>query len=133
MYGAYCGYSTVYNRLQRQHHPEGPQTSQAPDEDNILGNGNTTFSFIVVEGGGKETTYQIYTDKRTVGDALLELDLIAGEQGVYGLYVKTVNGITVDYDKDGKYWAFYVNGEYATTGVDNTDIVEGATYSFKVE
>ena len=36
-------------------------------------------------------------------------------------------------DKDGKYWAFYVNGEYASAGVDATDITEGATYAFKVE
>ena len=48
-------------------------------------------------------------------------------------YVKKVNGITADYDADQTYWAFYVNGEYATAGVDSTTIEEGATYSFKVE
>ena len=59
--------------------------------------------------------------------------MIAGEDGDYGLYVKTVNGETVDYDKDGKYWAFYINGEYGMTGVDATDIVEGDSYAFKAE
>ena len=59
--------------------------------------------------------------------------LIAGEDSEYGLYVKTVNGVTVDYDTDGKYWAFYVDGEYAATGVDSTDITAGATYTFKAE
>ena len=82
---------------------------------------------------GKETAYQISTDKKTVGEALVELNLIAGEDSQYGLNVKTVNGVTVDYDKDGKYWAFYVNGAYASKGVDSTDIEAGATYSFKVE
>ena len=48
--------------------------------------------------------------------ALLALDLIAGEDSQYGLYVKTVNGITADYDTDGSYWAFYIDGEYAQTG-----------------
>ena len=48
-------------------------------------------------------------------------------------YVKTVNGITADYDADGVYWAFYVNGEYAVSGVDSTPIAEGESYSFKVE
>ena len=57
----------------------------------------------------------------------------AGEDSEYGLYVKTVNGVTVDYDQDGKYWAFYVDGEYAATGVDSTDITAGATYTFKAE
>ena len=77
--------------------------------------------------------FEIHTDKKIVGEALLELNLIDGEQGDYGLYVKTVNGITVDFDKDGKYWAFYVGGEYAMSGVDSTEITAGSTYAFKVE
>ena len=100
---------------------------------NKLGEGKTQFTFTVVDKDGKETTFDIHTDKTTVGDALLELELIAGEESTYGLYVKTVNGITADYDVDQTYWAFYVNGEYATAGVDSTDIEAGATYSFKVE
>lgn len=49
----------------------------------------------------------------TVGKALLDQGVIAGEDSSYGLYVKTVNGTTLDYDTDGMYWAFYINGEYA--------------------
>ncbi len=110
-----------------------PDTTASTPESNVLGEGATKFTFTVTDAEGKETSYQVGTDKKTVGDALVELDLIAGEKSEYGLYVKTVNGITVDYDKDGKYWAFYVNGEYTTKGVDSTDIEAGATYSFKVE
>lgn len=91
------------------------------------------FTFIVVDKDGKETSFSISTDKATVGDALLEEGLIEGENGAYGLYVKKVNGIVADYDIDKTYWAFYINGEYAMSGVDATEIVEGATYSFKVE
>lgn len=108
-------------------------TATTESESNVLGEGKTEFIFTVTDKNGKETEYEIHTDKTIVGDALLELDLIAGEAGDYGLYVKTVDGITVDYDTDGKYWAFYVNGEYASTGVDSTNITEGDTYSFKVE
>ncbi len=103
------------------------------EEPNILGEGKTQFTFKVVDADGKETSYQINTDKATVGEALLELKLIAGEESTYGLYVKTVNGITVDYDKDGKYWAFYVGDKYADKGVDSTSVTSGETYSFKVE
>ncbi|MBQ8310229.1 MAG: DUF4430 domain-containing protein [Clostridia bacterium] len=92
-----------------------------------------TFTFIVVDAEGNETTFTVSSDKKTVGDALLAEGLIEGENETYGLYVKKVNGITADYDVDGTYWAFYINGEYAMTGVDSTDIEEGATYSFKVE
>lgn len=73
-------------------------------------------------------TFTIHTDKDTVGEALLEHDLIAGEEGAYGLYVKKVNGITADYDVDQSYWAFYIDGEFAMTGVDTTQIEEGKIY-----
>ena len=116
---------------------ESPVTTatqeNAQSDSNVLGEGNTKFNFIVVDKDGNETPFEIHTNKETVGDALLELELIAGDKGDYGLYVKTVNGITADYDKDGVYWAFYENGEYAQTGVDLTTITEGATYSFKIE
>lgn len=98
-----------------------------------LGEGSTQFTFTVVDKDGNETPFEIHTDKETVGEALTELGLVEGEEGGYGLYVKTVNGITADYDKDGTYWAFYVNGEYAPSGVDSTVITEGNHYSFKVE
>lgn len=108
-------------------------TSGDAKEDNVLGEGATVFNFVVVDKDGNETTFEIRTDKATVGEALLEVELIDGEEGDYGLYVKSVNGITADYDVDGSYWAFYINGEMAMTGVDATNVEEGATYSFKVE
>lgn len=99
----------------------------------VYGEGSTEFTFTVVDTEGNETQATIKTDKATVGEALLELGLIAGEGSDYGLYVKTVNGTTLDYDTDGKYWAFYVDGEYALTGVDSTEITAGSVYSFKAE
>ena len=70
----------------------------------------------------------VKTDKATVGEALQEHGLLEGEQGSFGLYVKKVNGITADFDIDQTYWAFYINGEYAMTGVDTTNIDESAEY-----
>ena len=40
---------------------------------------------------------------------------------------------TGGYDKDGVYWAFYVDGEYASTGVDATEVTAGAAYALKLE
>ena len=99
---------------------------------NVLGEGAVVFDFEVVDKDGNTTKFEIHTDKTTVGEALLELELIEGEDGAYGLYVKKVIGITADYDVDQTYWAFYINGEMAMTGVDATDVEAGATYSFKV-
>ena len=92
-----------------------------------------SFTFEVVDKDGNVTTFDITTDKATVGEALLEEGLIAGEVGQYGLYVTEVNGIVADYNVDQTYWAFYVDGAYASGGVDTTDVADGATYSFKVE
>ncbi|NBJ99416.1 DUF4430 domain-containing protein [bacterium 1xD8-48] len=108
---------------------EGSQAQGA----GAIGEGNTVFPFTVVDKDGNETKFEVHTDKEIVGEALEELGLISGDEGEYGLYVKTVNGITADYDADGVYWAFYVNGEYAVSGVDSTPIAEGESYSFKVE
>ena len=108
-------------------------TEQPKVEATKLGEGQTTFNFTVVDKDGGETKFEIKTDKTLVGEALQELNLIEGEPGAYGLYVKKVNGISADYDVDKTYWAFYVNGEYAVSGVDTTTIEAGATYTFKVE
>jgi len=98
-----------------------------------LGEGSKEFALTVTDKDGNETQFEIHTDKETVGEALQELNLIDGEEGEYGVFVKTVNGITADYDADGVYWAFYVNGEYAASGVDVTQITEGDSYALKVE
>ena len=98
-----------------------------------MGEGETMFLFNVVDPEGKESHFEIHTDEKTVGAALLSLGLIAGEDSEFGLYVKAVNGVTLDYAADGSYWALYVDGEYASTGVDSTDVTAGATYTFKAE
>lgn len=113
---------------------EAGTATETPDSNapTVKGEGATVFYFNVVDKDGTETKFEIHTDQAIVGDALLELGLIEGEDGPYGLYVKKVNGITADYDVDGTYWAFYVGDEYGMTGVDLTEIEAGATYAFKV-
>ncbi len=92
------------------------------------GEGETQFYFTVEYVNGTVTKFDIHTDKTTVGEALLELGLIEGSTSDFGLYVTTVNGVTADWDTENAYWAFYINGEYALTGVDSTEITDGATY-----
>ena len=97
-------------------------------QDTELGEGSKTL-VVRVEVEENSVTFTIHTDAETVGEALLELGLIAGEESQYGLYIKQVNGMTADYDIDQTYWAFYINGEYAMTGADTTPISEGEVYS----
>lgn len=116
-----------------------PSTEASTPSENVLqdgatlGTGAVSFTFTVVGGAGKELSATVNTDKKTVGEALTELGLISGEMGDYGLMVTTVNGETWTYKESKKYWAFYIDGAYAMTGVDATDVTPGATYTFKVE
>lgn len=107
-------------------------TAQSQTVVKELGEGKTKFDFEVTDKDGNTEKFVISTDKTIVGDALLELNLIEGDESEYGLYVKKVNGIVADYDVDKTYWAFYINGEMAPTGVDSTEITAGVTYAFVV-
>ena len=95
--------------------------------DTIIGSGKTTL-IVKVTANENSVVFTLKTDKETVGDALLENNLIEGDESEYGLYVKKVNGIVADYDVDQSYWAFYIDGDYAMTGVDSTEIAEEVEY-----
>ena len=105
-------------------------TASQTSNENELGTGKTTFSFVVTKLDKTSKTYTVHTDKTTVGAALLEVGLIAGSDSEYGLMVETVDGLKLEYNADKAYWAFYVDGEYAMTGVDSTNIEAGKVYGF---
>ena len=86
------------------------------------------FKVIVTDLDGNETSFAYTSSAASVGEALVAEGLIEGHETEYGLYIDTVNGITADWDKDQTYWAFYINGEYATTGIDGTEITANTTY-----
>ena len=92
--------------------------------DKEFGKGEKTVE-VEVKVEEQSVTFTIHTDADTLGAALLEHELIAGEDGQYGMYVKTVNGILADYDVNKSYWGFFQNGEYLMSGVDTTAIVGG--------
>ena len=96
-------------------------------ENTTVGSGANT---VTLEVAAEETTVTltVKTDETMLGAALLAEGIIAGEEGPYGLYVKSVNGMTADYDVDGTYWALYIDGSYALTGVDTTPIEAGTVY-----
>lgn len=104
-----------------------PWQTATYQEDKTFGNGKTTVQ-VEVKAEDKAVTFTLKTDKENLGAALLEHDLIAGDQGEYGLYVKFVNGIEADYDKDGHYWSLCKDGGPVMTGVDSTPIQDGDHY-----
>lgn len=106
-------------------------TTEAGEASNVRGEGDTEFSFVAVKKDGSTVTYTVKTDKKTVGEALVDAGLIKGENGQFGLYVTEVDGEYHKYEEDGYYWAFYENGEYALAGVDSTEIKSGTEYMLK--
>ena len=96
-------------------------------ENTTLGEGAKTIT-VEVTAEEKTVVFTIKTDADIVGTALLENNLIAGEEGAYGLYIKTVNGMLADFDVDQTYWSFTIAGETAMTGVDQTELVDGTVY-----
>ncbi len=111
---------------------DGEENLNSQVEVKELGEGETKFDFVVKDIDGNKTKFLIKTDEETVGGALIKLGLIEGDESEFGLYVKKVNGIVADYDKDKTYWAFYVDGEYSMVGAESVKIEEGKVYSFEV-
>ena len=104
---------------------EAPKT-EAPDAElQELGEGSSLFYLEVGFADGSTASYAIHSDAETVGAALSDLELIEGENGMY----TTVCGKTLDWDADHMYWAFYIEGEYASTGLDDTPITQEAHYA----
>ena len=101
-------------------------------KDTELGEGSKTVT-VEVRVEENSVNFILHTDCDMLGDALSEHGLVEGEMGVYGLYVKRINGILADYDVDGTYWGLYKNGEYSMTGVDTTPIADGEHYELVCE
>ena len=98
-----------------------------------VGEGAACFELTIVDKDGVTHLYRVNTNVGMMGEALQEVHLIEGEQGPYGLYIKSVLGQTLDYETDGMYWSFYVNGEYAMTGVDEIRVEHDGHYMLKAE
>ena len=112
--------------------PSDPWNDATYTRNTTLGEGTKTVTVEVVVNDHM-VTFTIKTDADVLGDALFDSGLCTGEEGAYGLYVKYTNGIMADYNVNQKYWALYIDGEYALTGVDSTPITQGTVYHLAYE
>lgn len=85
--------------------------------------GSKTITVDIVTDDGTATK-TITTDAEYLRGALEQEQLVAGEESQYGLFVKTVNGRTVD-DSKQEWWCFTKDGEALFTGIDDTPIADG--------
>lgn len=80
----------------------------------------------VVLADGTAKTYEYDTDAEYLGTVLAEENkLVEGEKSEFGLYMKTVDGLTADESKQ-EWWCLTKNGgETVMTGIDSTPVADG--------
>ena len=93
--------------------------------------GGKTITVQVVLLEGEPSDFTIQTDEEYLRGALESIDLIEGSESEYGLFVTTVNGVTVD-DSKQQWWCFTQDGEMLNTGVDDTVISDGDHYEASI-
>lgn len=103
------------------------------NKDYVTENENVQIQIAVFDKMNSEIySEDIITNAEYLSDALREaegLEMVT-EDGDYGEYITSIMGIE---QGDNYYWSYYVNEEYATTGISGCKIEDGATYSFKIE
>ena len=91
--------------------------------------GEKTVTVKVVHADQSEKEFTYETDDEYLGELLTEEGLVEGETSEYGMYITKVDGEQAVFETDNAYWALYENGEYASTGADQTVLDNGDEFS----
>ena len=91
--------------------------------------GGKAITVDVTHKDGTTNTFEIKTDAEFLRGAMEQQGILAGEAGQYGLYVKTVDGETVD-EANQEWWGYTKSGEQVNYGVDSCPIADGDHYEF---
>ena len=89
-----------------------------------------SFTVIVVHADKTEKTFTYTTEEEMLGAVLEAEGLIESEGADDGMF-HTVDGEKADWNVNQSYWGFYIEGEYAMTGIYATAIEDGATYKLE--
>jgi hypothetical protein len=92
--------------------------------------GSKNITIEVIDNEEQTTSYEVSTDAEYLRQAMDEsgMEFSGTESEEYGMMVDTINGLTADYDADGAYWAFWVDGEYCSYGIDSQPVEDGQDY-----
>ncbi|MBE6561269.1 MAG: DUF4430 domain-containing protein [Ruminococcaceae bacterium] len=95
--------------------------------------GSKTITVEIIVEGKETVTKTIATEAEFLRGALeQEEGLLVGEESQYGLFVKTVNGVTADESKQ-QWWCFTKGGADLFTGVDTTPIADGDKFEITLK
>lgn len=101
---------------------------QSSRPETAAGEKNVTVE--VVHSDGSRAEFQYRTEREYLGELLQAEGLIQGEDSEFGLFVKTVDGESVDFDRDQSWWKLTCNGTDAETGADSVVLRDGDVYEW---
>ena len=93
--------------------------------------GSKGYTVTVIHSDGESREFELRTDAEYLAEALLEVELIAGEEGAYGLTVITVDGEDAVWDTDNAYWGIWIGEEMATVGVSEIPVYDGSAFTLE--
>ena len=94
--------------------------------------GAKEITVAVMVDGETKGTHQLQTDAEYLGDVLEQEKIIEGEDGQYGLFIHTVDGIKADEGKQ-EWWCLTKGGNNVDTGVDLTPIQDGDSFELTLK
>ena len=94
--------------------------------------GAKKITITVVHSDGTEKVVTCRTDEEKLDKVLLAEGLIPEGNIVDGMFT-IVDGETASWEADQAYWAFYIGEEYATVGICDATVEDGASYKLVYE
>ncbi len=93
--------------------------------------GAKTVTLQVTDDIGNTVEYVVHTDAEYLQQVMDEADGLTyhGEENTYGIMIDTINGLVADYNENGAYWGFFVNGEYCNYGITEQPVADGDVFA----
>lgn len=92
--------------------------------------GQKTFTVTIVHSDSSSKTETITSSRAFLAEALRDEGIIGDEGISTGMY-NTVDGETANWDPDQAYWSIYIGADYATLGLNDIAIEDGAAYKLE--
>lgn len=89
--------------------------------------GSKTITIDVIHKDESVKTFTAKTEREFLGEVLADEKIVEGEDGPYGLFIKTADGETVD-DQNQEWWCLTKDGGQVNTSADQTPIADGEKY-----
>lgn len=94
--------------------------------------GSKEITITVVHSDGTEKKVTCRTGEEKLDKVLLAEGLIPEGNIVDGMFT-IVDGETASWEADQAYWAFYIGEDYATVGICDATVTDGASYKLVYE